>query len=1373
MRKAVKHNCVKVASLAVAIVMAAGLANTTLFASANIADGLDKNKTYKSDYNSFEETIKAGEQLNLELAAEGFTLLKNRDNALPLAATNKVVVLGSQAKAPSTGGGGSGGQSRPGGGRVESVPQKASNIYDALDRAQIEYNKAVQGVYENIDCPTINVSGQGGQASLPYENAQYMTKVEQGTQGAVEFDGEYYTAKADNALASAESSYEGYDTAIIYIARTGAEGIDTPTNNVAGNEDKNKHYLELNDSEKQMVAYAKSHFDKILVVVNSPSVMELGGLENDDAIGAIVWVGQPGWNGMLALGDILKGTVNPSGHTVDFYMSDFTKDPTWMNFGNYSQANYAVNGNYGDATFNGARLMGYDESYLITGTDNDRAIDYAEGIYLGYKYYETAYADLAAATDAATADAWYKENVVYPFGYGLSYTTFDQQIKSVSGEITDAADGELTFTVTVTNTGEVDGKEVVQIYNKAPYTEGGIEKAAKSLVGFAKSPVIKAGESADVEVKVRVKDLASFDYNDANKNGNSGYELEEGAYTFVAGKNSHEEYDSYDFTVDELLTWDEDGDPSTPNNIYSQTDNAWEMFNTLASNWTESGDDHYLKRTQIVEDGKVADLTEQLGWLVTEDNMFKEEAFNVIHNGARSDSYIDNDNWLTLEVEKDYQNVWKKSGVPESWTQAVTDANGFVEGRVDGKAPIQLQEMLGVPLEDEKWVEFMNQFTWDELLAIARNDGFFATVGSDVVGKPVQTDTDGPGQLSDGWAWVCEVVIASTWNTELAYEQGKVVGNEGLWLNANWYGPAANTHRSPFGGRNFEYYSQDGLQGGLMCANVVKGATDKGIHVFVKHFMLNDMETSRMNVMTFATEQSIREIYARQWEYCVRYGNANGIMTSYSHIGLVSGTNYASNIQILENEWGFDGVSQTDMYFPETKIGYSGWANVRSHTLPLGAECSVFPLDGEWDASARNGKGAVMVADGEGSTETYESATQYEAVRTTVQRVMYQCVNGSNMHNGAEAATQCFSVGNTLNIQPGQAVSVDVVNDAEAVKVYGTGYKVTVTGLPAGLTYDAATDKITGTATAQGITPVTITITSTQAGLGWVDSSLTCNVCVGTYLTASSAAVTNGQQTSIDLSQSFVELVTADEATADKPANYVPGGDGTSPANTGKYIGIAFSVAGDSQLPRGLSLNPATGEITGVANAPAGQYTFDVTVTFTKVVASGAFGSARSDVDTYTAPITLTVSGETTATWITDVEINDNGDLILTWSDGYIENVGHVVGSDGQDGLPGADGQDGTDGISVTSATVNDEGELVLTLSNGQQINAGHVVGADGQDGAPGANGTNGTNGANGADGQNASSATGIAAIAVSCVAAVISVAGIAMLVLARKKANK
>ena len=346
---------------------------------------------------------------------------------------------------------------------------------------------------------------------------------------------------------------------------------------------------------------------------------------------------------------------------------------------------------------------------------------------------------------------------------------------------------------------------------------------------------------------------------------------------------------------------------------------------------------------------------------------------------------------------------------------------------------------------------------------------------------------------------------------------------------------------------------------------------------------------------------------------------------------------------------------------------------------------------------------------------------------------------------------------------------MDVVNDAEALKVYGEGYKVTVNGLPAGLTYDAATDKITGTATEHGITPVTITITSNQTGLGWVDASLTCNVCVGTYISASTTVVENGAETSIDLTQSFVELVTAENATADKPANYVPGGDAT-PVNTGKYIGVAFSVAGDSQLPRGLSLDPATGAITGIANAPAGQYTFDVTVTFTKVVASGAFGGARSDVDTYTVPVTLTVSGDVASTWITDVEIDDNGDLLLTWSDGYVENVGHVVGANGEAGLPGTDGQDGIDGISVTGATVNDNGDLVLTLSNGQQINAGHVVGVDGQNGAPGANGTNGTNGA---DGQDASSATGAAAIAVACVATAISVVGIVMLILAKKKAGK
>lgn len=1334
MKKTVRRNCLKIASIAVVI---ASLANTSLFASANIGDGLDPAKKYQSDYNSFDEVIEAGEKLNLELAAEGFTLLKNKSNALPLAASNKVVVLGSQAKSPATGGGGSGGQSRPGRGQVASVSEKASNIYDALDEAEIDYNKAVKGLYEEINCPTISVVGQGGQTSLPYENAQYMTKVEKGTAGAIEFDGEYYTAKADSALASAESSYTGYDTAIIYLARTGAEGCDTPTNNVAGNEDVSKHYLELNDAEKQMVAYAKSHFEKILVVVNSPSVMELGGLENDDKIGAIVWIGQPGWNGMLALGGILNGTINPSGHTVDIYMSDFTKDPTWMNFGNYSQANYAVNKSYtGDNIDTGAIRMGYDEAYDITGDDNDRAIDYAEGIYLGYKYYETAYEDLKTATDAATADAWWNENVVYAFGHGLSYTSFEQEIKSVKGDITNKKDAELTVTVKVTNTGAVAGKEVVQIYNEAPYTAGGIEKAARTLVGYAKSPMLKVGESANVDVKVRVKDLASFDYNNANKNDYSGYELEEGAYKLVAGKNSHEAYDSYSFTVEELVTWDEDGNSATPNNIFSQKGNAWELFNTAANNWTISGEDHYLKRSQIVKNGKVADISTQLGWLVTDDNMFKEEAFNAIHNGRKSNSYIDNDNWLTLEIEDNYENAWEKASVPSDWTQAVADASGLVAGRIDGRAPIQLEDLKGIALDDAKWVEFMNQFTWDELLAIARNDAFFHTIGSDIVGLPGQTDTDGPGQLSSGWAWVCEVVIASTWNTELAYEQGTVVGNEGLWLNANWYGPAANTHRSPFGGRNFEYYSQDGLQGGLIGAAVVKGATDKGIHVMFKHFMLNDMETSRMNVMVFANEQSIREIYARQWEYSVRYGNGNGIMTSYNHVGLVAGTNYATMVQMVENEWGFDGVSVTDMYFPEGKIGYTGWANVRSHTMPLGAECTNMPLDGEWNATARDGKGAVMVP-AKTAGSTYESATQYEAVRTTVQRVMYQCVNGSKMHNGAVAATECFNLNNSFNCKPNMAVSIEVINASEATRIYGTNYAVTVTGLPVGLAFDATTNKITGTPTTAGISNVTITIKSTQEGLGWVDSSLTCKFCVGEYLTANNTNVTNGTAFTAQLTQTFVNLVAEGEGV-----NFVPNG-AVAPQNGNKYINISYSLANGTKLPRGLSIDSATGAITGTANAAAGTYTVEVAVTLTKVVGIGVFGSVGTTTEVYTAPVTLTVTGEVVGMTIESLEIDQYGDLIVTWSDGTVENLGHVTGADGRpgangqngvngtngidgtDGINGTNGTNGVDGVSVTGATINDEGKLVLTLSNGQEIVVGNVVGPAGQN-AEGGRGCNG-----------------------------------------------
>ena len=1216
MKTMVQHAWKKTVVSTLALTMSAGMVNVPVFAAENDADSMEPATQYVSDYNSFEEVIKAGEALNLQLAQEGFVLMKNQANTLPLEAGSKVVVLGAQAKTPALGGGGSGGQSRPGRGSVESVPEKGANIYDALDEAQIGYNAAVKEIYEGIDCPTIDVSGQGGQARLPYENVAYMMKAEQGAADAVEFDGEYYTANAESALASAEESFAEYSTAIVYLARIGAEGIDTPTNNVAGNEDVNKHYLELNDSEKQLMAYAKAHFDKIVIVVNSPSAMELGSLEKDEKIGAIVWVGQPGWNGLLALGGILNGTINPSGHTVDFYMSDFTKDPTWMNFGNYSQANYAVNGDYGDETFNGARLMGYDEAYDITGDDNDRAIDYAESIYVGYKYYETAYTDLKEATDEETANAWWAESVVYPFGHGLSYTTFTQEIKSVEGTIDNEEDAELTVTVTVTNTGSVAGKEVVQIYNKAPYIKGGIEKAAKSLVGFAKSPLLAAGESADVVVSVRIKDLASFDYNDANENDNCGFELEAGDYMLVAGVDSHDEYDSYSFHVDELVTWDEDGNAETPNNIFSQKDNAWEMFNTAANNWTSSEKNHYLKRSQIVKNGKVADLTKQLGWLVTSDNLFKEEAFNVIRNGRTSNSFLDNDNWVTLGTEKDYENVWEKAGVPETWTQAVPEESGLIAGRVDGKMPIQLVDMIGVPQEDEKWVEFMNQFTWDELLTIARNDGFFATMGFEAAGKPRQTDTDGPGQLSSGWAWVCEVVIASTWNTDLAYEQGTIVGNEGLWLNANWYGPAANTHRSPFGGRNFEYYSQDGVQGGKMGASVVKGATDKGLHVFFKHFMLNDMETSRMNVLVFANEQSIREIYAKQWEYSVKYGNGNGLMTSYNHIGLMPGTNYATSIQMVENEWGFTGVSQTDMYFPEPKIGYTGWTNVRSHTIPLGAECAVFPLDGVWDASARSGLGSVMVPADKNNSDVYESATQYEAVRTTAQRVMYQCAHGSNMHNGAVAAANAICLKSTVNCAANEAVALEVVNDEEAVKVFGEGYAVTVMGLPEGLTFDPASNQISGTPAAEGITPVTVTLKSTQDGLGWVDASFTYHFCVGQYMNATETEVVSGKEFAADIEQSYVALT---------EENYVPGGE-VSPVNGNKYIRVAYALANGTQLPEGLVIDPMTGKITRTTNAAAGAYDVDVALILTKVVSSGVFGGVRTADEMYTGTIQLNVS---------------------------------------------------------------------------------------------------------------------------------------------------
>ena len=1389
MNRTVKRKGTKVAAAVLALAMSASLGTSALLASA-ATDG--SRQIFASEYNSFEEVTEAGAELNIELASEGFVLLKNKDNALPLAADERsVTVLGESADSLATGGTGSGTQARPGPTGNTIVSANAATIFDALDAAGIEYNPSVKERYTTHVTPVQEVGGQWGGSTNPYDNAKYMNIVDAG--GDSSFAGNEYVLAEDRLLAGAESEFAAYgDAAIVVISRSGAEGCDNLTNNVLGHSDPAEHYLELNDSEKELMAYAKLNFDKVIVLINSPSAMELGCLEDDDGISAVLWIGQPGWNGIMALGGVLTGEINPSGRTVDFYMRDFTTDPTWYNFGNYTQANYALTGEFGSEQL--TVLMGTDPTGAGVSNTTERALDYTEGIYLGYKYYETVAVDLGAE-----GEAWYQANTCYPFGYGLSYTTFEQEIVSVEGDISDV-DGKLTFTVQVTNTGSVPGKDVVQIYSTAPYFDGEIEKSAIELVGYAKTPTIgtaAGSNTATVEVEVYVEDLASFDYNDANYNDHYGYEIEAGLYTFSLRNNSHDVIDTYDMTLEEGITWDGDDDETTPNNIFSQTDNNWEPSNTNAYNWTVSGDNHYMTRGSVAYDANLTLIdfkeavenkdTEMLGylsWLLTEDNQFQDRVFYQLQNrleptSTYNDVDRDTDNVLTNTGETDYENLWTKTeeDIPEEWTQAASD-----QGRFD----IGIEEMRGVAYDDAKWVTFLNQFTWEELVEMTMS-GNYMTTGIENAGMSTVTDQDGPCQLKgangNGFAWVCAPVVSSTWNNDLAYRQGALIGNENRWLegvsgpNLGWYGPGVNVRRSPFGGRNFEYYSQDGVHGGTIAANVIKGATDMGCHVYMKHALLNEQETNRMSTVTFCNEQALREIYARQFELAIERGNANGLMTSFNLIGIDTSVSYTINVQLYTNEWGYDGLSVTDYYGADTAYhGWEGWSMVRGLVMPLG-NCGPDGrgLEGTWDAANET----VVIGEGDAA---FESPTQWYWTRELAKRICYMYANSAGLEKGAIGYSDFGS------FTAGEAIEEKALLDTEAQAnldaMFGDyGYELSYSNVPAGM---KVSDEgiLSGTPTYVGKGGIAVTATGlANAGDGKSLEYVTYNIVVE-YNSVGEAAAEAG------------EMVTLADGTQIIRQNYVEGG--AADATTfGKYIGMTFSATG---LPEGMSIDPATGIISGSPAAP-GTYHVSVSAECDEVIIAGSivginwYGTTKVNVDV--AEYVLEVGGSPVLTVVVNAPtgasqtiyvpsdeagteegliaaINERLDIGNGWSikdiPGYDASATQIVigaeaenynwpalcvidnylyidgvqsaylkgdaGADGADGAPGADGQDGApgadgqDGTGIESVVIDADGHLIITLTDGSApIDLGRVVGADGAAGAAGAPGADGADG--------------------------------------------
>lgn len=784
------------------------------------------------------EAFANAQEVNLKLAEEGFVLLKNENAALPMNKGTRISVFSKNSVNLSYGGSGSGG--------FDTSNNK--NLYESLNDAGFVTNPTLKRFYE---------SSQSGPVRTA--NSSDLDNGDNQKIATAETPQSKYTDAVKN-------SYADYsDAALVVITRIGGEGFDLPRyqGNSEGAVSPDSHYLELDQNEIDLLtAVTDGTFKRVVVVFNTPSSFEATFLKDSayaafaDKIDAAVWIGFTGSNGITALGEILNGDVNPSGRLVDTWAADFTKNPSFVNFGT---------GCLPDTTDK------YDGGMYYS-------VDYEEGIYVGYRYYETR-----GETDG---EDWYNANVVYPFGYGLSYTTFDWTVGDASASEIELGT-TITVPVTVKNTGSVAGKDVVQLYASAPYTLGGIEKAHKVLVGFAKTKLLQPGESETVTVSFDPYSAASYDYRDANSNGFSGYELEAGEYTLYVSRNAHESEKAIalNLAADVQIGTD----PTTDSEVVNRyTDSE----NFLDSDWQL---DTMLSRADWEGTWPTPQTAQQHAGT---DRLYEEIRSEEHNNPTDFDS-------------EEYP--W----FGEEPTLTLRDLLPSAEA--EGYEPV-------VSYDDERWEELMMGCDEEEMIALI-NNGAYHTLAMENVGLPATIHGDGPSgftcfmskeQVNGTCQYVSEPVMASTWNINLMNELGEAIGEEGTIGDkatgqpySSIYAPGVNIHRSPFGGRCSEYFSEDPFISGMMGAAEVQGIQSRGVLPTVKHFVANEQETHRSigGDLSWLSEQALREIYLKPFEYTVKLGETRGIMTSFNRIGTRwTGGDYRLLTEILRNEWGFNGL---------------------------------------------------------------------------------------------------------------------------------------------------------------------------------------------------------------------------------------------------------------------------------------------------------------------------------------------------------------------------------------------------------------------------------------------------------------------------------
>ena len=784
------------------------------------------------------EAFANAQEVNLKLAEEGFVLLKNENAALPMNKGARISVFSKNSVNLSYGGSGSGG--------FDTSNNK--NLYESLNDAGFVTNPTLKNFYESSQSGPVRTANS---SDLDNGDNQKIATAE----------------TPQNKYSDAvKNSYADYsDAALVVITRIGGEGFDLPRyqGDSEGAVSPDSHYLELDQNEIDLLtAVTDGTFKRVVVVFNTPSSFEATFLKDSayaafaDKIDAAVWIGFTGSNGITALGEILNGDVNPSGRLVDTWAADFTKNPSFVNFGT---------GCLPDTTDK------YDGGMYYS-------VDYEEGIYVGYRYYETR-----GETDG---EDWYNANVVYPFGYGLSYTTFDWTVGDASASEIELGT-TITVPVTVKNTGSVAGKEVVQLYASAPYTLGGIEKAHKVLVGFAKTKLLQPGESETVTVSFDPYSAASYDYRDANSNGFSGYELEAGEYTLYISRNAHESEKAIalNLAADVQIGTD----PTTDSGVVNRYTDSEDF---LDSDWQL---DTMLSRADWEGTWPTPQTAQQHAGT---DRLYEEIRSEEHNNPTDFDS-------------EEYP--W----FGEEPTLTLRDLLPSAEA--EGYEPV-------VSYDDERWEELMMGCDEEEMIALI-NNGAYHTLAMESVGLPATIHGDGPSgftcfmskeQVNGTCQYVSEPVMASTWNINLMNELGEAIGEEGTIGDkatgqpySSIYAPGVNIHRSPFGGRCSEYFSEDPFISGMMGAAEVQGIQSRGVLPTVKHFVANEQETHRSigGDLSWLSEQALREIYLKPFEYTVKLGETRGIMTSFNRIGTRwTGGDYRLLTEILRNEWGFNGL---------------------------------------------------------------------------------------------------------------------------------------------------------------------------------------------------------------------------------------------------------------------------------------------------------------------------------------------------------------------------------------------------------------------------------------------------------------------------------